>query len=48
MAHSSADFLVKKMAKTKISDDIYLGEDLSLETYFLTAVTENLGKDLEH
>ena len=36
------------MAETKISDDIFFGEDLSLEKKFLTAVTENLGKDLEH
>ena len=38
----------EKMAETKISDDIFFGEDLSLEKKILTAVTENLGKDLKH
>ena len=48
MVHSSVDVLLKKMAGTKISDDIFFGEDLSSENFFLKAVTENMGKDLEH
>ena len=42
MAHSSVDVLVKKMEEIQLSEEIFYGEDLSLEKNFLETLTETL------
>ena len=38
----SVDFLTKKLEEIKISEDIFLGKDLSYEEKFLNSVIEKI------
>ena len=40
----SIEFLTEKMEEIKITDDIFLGNDLSYEENFLNSVIEKFGK----
>ena len=46
MAHSM-DFLVKKLDKIKINDDVFLGNDLTFEQKFLNKLIEKIEKEIE-
>ena len=48
MAQSSLDVLVKKVEEIELSEEIFYGQELSLEMKFLESITETLGKDLQH
>ena len=41
----SVEFLMKKMEEIKITDDIFLGNDLSYEENFLNRVIEKFGQE---
>ena len=43
----SVEFLTKKLEEIKISDDIFLGNDLSYEEMFLNSVIEKIGQELK-
>ena len=43
----SVEFLTKKLEEIKISDDIFLGNDLSYEEMFLYSVIEKIGQELK-
>ena len=43
----SVDFLMKKLEEIKISDDIFLGKDLSYEEQFLNSVIEKNEQEIE-
>ena len=43
----SIEFLTKKMEKIKITDDIFLGNDLSYKEKFLNSVIEKFGKEIK-
>lgn len=48
MAQSSLEVLVKKVEEIELSEEVFYGQDLSLEKKFLESITETLGKDLQH
>ena len=41
------DFLTKKLEEIKISEDIFLGKDLSYEEKFLNSVIEKIEQEIE-
>ena len=43
----SVEFLTKKMEDIKITDDIFLGNNLSYEENFLNSVIEKFGKEIK-
>ena len=43
----SVDFLTKKLEEIKISEDIFLGKDLSYEEKFLNSVIEKIEQEIE-
>ena len=43
----SIEFLTKKMEEIKITDDIFLGNDLFYEENFLNSVIEKFGKEIK-
>ena len=43
----SIEFLTEKMEEIKITDDIFLGNDLSYEENFLNSVIEKCGKEIK-
>ena len=43
---SSLDFLTKKLEEIKISDDVFLGNDLSYENKFLNSLIEKMEKEI--
>ena len=43
----NVDFLTKKLEEIKISDDIFLGNDLSYEETFLNNVIEKIKQEIE-
>ena len=43
----SVDFLTKKLEEVKISDDVFLGNDLSNEKNFLNKVIENFEQKID-
>ena len=47
MAHSM-DFLVKKLDKIKINDDVFLGNDLTFEQNFLNKLIEKIEEEIEN
>ena len=42
----SVDFLTKKLEEIKISDDVFLGNDLSYENKFLNSLIEKMEKEI--
>ena len=42
----SVDFLTKKLEEIKISDDVFLGNDLSYENKFLKSLIEKMEKEI--
>ena len=42
----SVDFLTKKLEEIKISDDVFLGNDLSCENKFLNSLIEKMEKEI--
>ena len=43
----SVDFLTKKLEEIKISDDIFLGNDLSYEEKILNSVIEKIEQEID-
>ena len=43
----SIEFLTEKVEEIKITDDIFLGNDLSYEENFLNSAIENFGKEIK-
>ena len=43
----SIEFLTEKMEEIKITDDIFLGNDLFYEENFLNSVIEKFGKEIK-
>ena len=44
----SMDFLVKKLDKIKINDDVFLGNDLTFEQNFLNKLIEKIEEEIEN
>ena len=42
----SVDFLTKKLEEIKISDNVFLGNDLSYENKFLNSLIEKMEKEI--
>ena len=42
----SVDFLTKQLEEIKISDDVFLGNDLSYENKFLNSLIEKMEKEI--
>ena len=43
----SIEFLTEKMEEIKITDDVFLGNDLSYEENFLNSVIEKCGEEIK-